>query len=38
LLELETQLRTEVEELFALSEQSEQLEVPDGLVCNATRI
>jgi len=32
LLELETQLRTEVEELFALSEQSEQPEVPDGLV------
>lgn len=32
LLELETQLRTEVEELFALSEQGEQPEVPDGLV------
>jgi hypothetical protein len=32
LLELETQLRAEVEELFALSEQSEQPEVPDGLV------
>jgi Transposase DDE domain len=32
LVELETQLRTEVEELFALSEQSEQPEVPDGLV------
>lgn len=32
LLEVETQLRTEVEELFALSEQSEQPEVPDGLV------
>src|SRR2546421_7417128 len=32
LLELEAQLRTEVEELFALSEQSEQPEVPDGLV------
>jgi Transposase DDE domain len=32
LLELETQLRTEVEELFALGEQSEQPEVPDGLV------
>jgi transposase len=31
LLELETQLRTEVEELFALGEQ-EQPEVPDGLV------
>jgi transposase len=32
LTELETQLRTEVEELFALGEQSEQPEVPDGLV------
>jgi transposase len=32
LLEVETQLRREVEELFALSEQSEQPEVPDGLV------
>src|SRR5438876_481942 len=32
LLELEAQLRTEVEELFALSEQSDQPEVPDGLV------
>jgi hypothetical protein len=32
LLEVETQLRAEVEELFALSEQSEQREVPDGLV------
>jgi hypothetical protein len=32
LLEVETQLRTEVEELFALSEQSDQPEVPDGLV------
>ncbi len=32
LRELETQLRAEVEELFALSEQSEQPEVPDGLV------
>jgi transposase len=32
LLELETQLRSEVEELFALSEQSEQPEVLDGLV------
>ncbi len=32
LLELETQLRAEVEELFALSEQSEQPEVPEGLV------
>src|SRR5450631_982411 len=32
LLELEAQLRTEVEELFILSEQSDQQEVPDGLV------
>jgi hypothetical protein len=32
LVELETQLRAEVEELFILSEQSEQPEVPDGLV------
>jgi hypothetical protein len=32
LRELETQLRTEVEELFALSEQSDQPEMPDGLV------
>jgi transposase len=32
LRELETQLRAEVEELFALGEQSEQPEVPDGLV------
>src|SRR5438445_3800446 len=32
LLEMETQLRSEVEELFALSEQSDQPEVPDGLV------
>jgi hypothetical protein len=32
LLEVEAQLRTEVEELFALSEQSEQPEAPDGLV------
>jgi hypothetical protein len=32
LLELETQLRSEVEELIALSEQSEQSETPDGLV------
>ncbi len=32
LLELEAQLRTEVEELFARAEQSEQPEVPDGLV------
>jgi transposase len=32
LLELETQLRTEVEELFTLSEQIDQRGVPDGLV------
>ncbi len=32
LLELETQLRAEIEELFMLSEQSDQREVPDGLV------
>src|ERR1700694_705820 len=32
LLEMEAQLRGEVEELFALSEQSEQPEVADGLV------
>src|SRR5438876_12124917 len=32
LLELETQLRAEVEELFARAEQSEQPEMPDGLV------
>ncbi|GHO63768.1 hypothetical protein KSC_026600 [Ktedonobacter sp. SOSP1-52] len=32
LLELEAQLQAEVEELFALSEQNEQPEVPDGLV------
>src|SRR5260221_12985705 len=32
LLELEIRLQSEVEELFALSEQSEQPEVPDGLV------
>jgi hypothetical protein len=32
LQELETQLRTEIEELFALGEQSEHPEVPDGLV------
>src|SRR6266571_4932767 len=32
LLELETQLRAEVEELFALSEQNEQPEVYDGLM------
>jgi len=32
LQEMETQLQAEVEEMFALSEQSEQPEVPDGLV------
>src|ERR1700687_1652101 len=32
LLEMEAKLRTEVEELFALSEQNEQPVVPDGLV------
>src|SRR2546427_1568238 len=32
LLEMEAQLRSEVEELFALSEQSDQPEVLDGLV------
>jgi transposase len=32
LRELEIQLRAEVEELFALSEQMDQREVPDGLV------
>jgi len=32
LRELETQLQAEVEELFALSEQLDQREVPDGLV------
>ncbi len=35
LLEVEAQLRSEVEELFTLSEQSEQPEVPDGLVVGA---
>jgi len=35
LLEVEAQLRSEVEELFVLSEQSEQPEVPDGLVVGA---
>jgi len=35
LLEVEAQLRSEVEELFALSEQSDQPEVPDGLVVRA---
>src|SRR5260370_42240141 len=32
LRELETQLRAEIEELFARAEQSEQPEIPDGLV------
>ncbi|MGB8345679.1 MAG: transposase [Ktedonobacteraceae bacterium] len=32
LLEMETQLRAESEELFRLSEQSDQPEIPDGLV------
>jgi transposase len=32
LLELETQLRQEVEELLALSEQADQVELPEGLV------
>jgi transposase len=32
LLEVEAQLRAEVEDLFALSEQLDQREVPDGLV------
>src|SRR5437660_6693106 len=32
MLEVEAQLRTEVEELFVLSEQSDQPEAPDGLV------
>jgi hypothetical protein len=32
LLELETQLRAEVEEIFLLSEQSDQPDIPDGLV------
>ncbi len=35
LLEAEAQLRSEVEELFALSEQNDQPEVPDGLVVGA---
>jgi transposase len=35
LLEVEVQLRTEVEELFALGEQSEQPEAHDGLVVRA---
>jgi hypothetical protein len=32
LLEIETQLRAEIEELFKLSEQSDQPDIPDGLV------
>jgi transposase len=32
LVELETQLRAEIEELFRLSEQSDQPDIPDGLV------
>src|SRR5436190_8426906 len=32
LLEVETQLRAEIEELFLLSEQSDQRDIPDGLV------
>ena len=32
LRELETQLQAEIEELFILSEQSDQREIPDGLV------
>ena len=32
LRELETQLQAEIEELFRLSEQSDQREIPDGLV------
>ncbi len=32
LLEVETQLRAESEELFLLSEQSDQRDIPDGLV------
>ncbi len=32
LLELETQLRAEIKELFILSEQSDQRDIPDGLV------
>src|SRR6266567_476837 len=32
LLEVETQLRAEIEELFMLSEQSDQRDIPDGLV------
>ena len=32
LLELDSQLRTEVDKLFALTEQAEQTELPEGLV------
>ena len=32
LLELEQQLRAEVDELFALSEQGDQVPLPDGLI------
>jgi hypothetical protein len=32
LLELDSQLRTEVDKLFALTEHAEQMEVPEGLV------
>ena len=32
LLELDSQLRTEVDKLFALTEQAEQTEMPEGLV------
>lgn len=38
LLEVEAQLRSEVEELFALSEQSDQPEAPDGLVVREDRL
>src|SRR5256712_9887046 len=38
LRELETQLQAEVEELFALSEQSEQPEGPNGLVVRDDRL
>lgn len=37
LRELETQFQAEVEELFALGEQSEQPEVPDGLIETSRR-
>ena len=32
MLEIETQLRAEIEELFKLSDQSDQPDIPDGLV------